>query len=355
MQKTLRIGIIGAGGMGQALAQRLTQKAPMPGVEVAALAEANQAKLEAAAGACTIQGRFTDHRTMLARADLDAVYISSPNYLHKQHALDAMAAGCHVFCEKPVALRAADAAAMLNKAASARRVFMVNFPMRFTPQAAILKAMISRGEFGEIYYAKAGYLRRRGVPGRGGWFTNSKLSGGGPLIDLGVHILDRIYWLMGAPEPVSVTAAVFKHLIGDSDWANWPPAHTRTGDKFTLPVNVEDLATALIRFKNGAALALEASWAGHSRVGQTFELFGTRSGSLENAEGLRVFQTRGSLPADILPDVKAAPAPGTPFEHFIGCIRRRRRPMAAPAEIINVCKIIEAVYQSAASGREVRL
>lgn len=355
MQKKLRVGIIGAGGMGQGLIAGLTGKRPLDGVTVAALADANAAKLKTAGATYNIAACFTDHRRMLAQADLDIVYVASPNFLHKQHTLDALAAGCHVFCEKPVALRAADAAAMVKKAALAKRVFMVNFPMRFTPNAVILKEMISKGEFGKLYYVKASYLRRRGVPGLGGWFTNKKLSGGGPLIDLGVHILDRTYWLMGAPKPVTVSAMTFNRLIKDSDWADWPPQATRVGEKYTQPVNVEDLASAFIRFDNGAGLVLEASWAGHSRVGQTFEFFGDKAGALENSDGLRIFENRDKLPVDTLPDSKAVTAVNWPFKHFVECICNGRPPMAKPGEIVNVCRMIEAIYRSADTGREVRL
>jgi predicted dehydrogenase len=353
MAKKIGVGIIGAGGIAQG--GHIPNYQKLPGVEVLALCDPNEQKAREAAEKFGIPGVYADYRLLLDDRRIKVVSVCSPNYLHREHSIAALKAGKHVLCEKPVALNGAEAEEILRAATAAKRKFMVAFMQRFSAGSAFLKKIIADGEFGEIYYARASYLRRRGIPGLGGWFTTRRMSGGGPLIDCGVHILDKTCWLMGSPRPVAVSGVTFQKFKEVAVDGGWPPATSRTGDKFTGTFDVEDLASALIRFDNGAALVLESSWAGNSVAGISFNLFGTRAGSFEDSAGLKIFGDKNGVLTETTPTLKPVSGFEAEIAHFVECVREDRPVMTTPAEITAVARIIEGVYRSAESGRECRL
>ncbi|MCX7806961.1 MAG: Gfo/Idh/MocA family oxidoreductase, partial [Planctomycetota bacterium] len=155
---------------------------------------------------------YTSAEDMLAKEHLDAVSIATPNKFHAPLTLAAIAAGCHVLCEKPMAMNAVEAREMLDAAQKAGKRLMINFSYRFNEMSMALKQQVDAGLLGEIYFGRTVWHRRRGLPGFGGWFGQKALSGGGPLIDLGVHRLDLALWLMGYPKPVWVMGSTYQHL-----------------------------------------------------------------------------------------------------------------------------------------------
>ena len=197
MAKKLRCGVIGV-GMGKG---HIKGYQSHPDAEVVAVADTDPVRLQAAADELQVPQRYTDARRMLRRENLDIVSIATPNKFHLPLALAAFDAGCHVLCEKPMALNAAEGRRMIAAAKKARRRLMINFSYRFTEQAAALKQQVDSGILGDVYFGRTVWHRRRGIPRFGGWFGIKKLSGGGPLIDLGVHRLDLALWLMGYPKP----------------------------------------------------------------------------------------------------------------------------------------------------------
>ncbi len=353
MAKKLKVGIVGAGGIAQFGHIPSFQK--LAEVEVVALADPNKEKLEMVAKRFQIPETFADYRELIGKKEIDIISICSPNYLHKEQAILALSAGKDVLCEKPVAMNSKETEEILIKVKKTGRKFMVAFLHRFSSASVFLRKIINRGEFGDIYYARAGCLRRRGIPGLGGWFTNKKLSGGGPLIDVGVHVLDKTYWLMDAPKPVSVIGVTYQKFKKIATDGSWPPPDSRVGDKFTGPFDVEDLAGAFIRFANGATLVLEASWAGNSQTGLTYDLFGTKAGAREDDSGLKIFGEDFGVLTDTVPDLPSVNLCDAEIKDFVSCIREGRAPITTPAEILAVSKIIEGIYRSASSGREVRL
>lgn len=350
MAAEIGVGIIGAGGIAQAA--HIPSFRKLDGVRVRALCEPNEEKLKAVAGRFEIPLVFTDYRSMLERDDISAVSVCSPNFLHREHSVAALKAGKHVLCEKPVAMNSAEAEEILATAAAAKRKFMVAFPQRFRETSVFLKRLVSGGELGEIYYARIGYLRRRGIPGLGGWFTTREMSGGGPLIDVGVHIIDKACWLMGAPQPVSVSGVTFQKFRESAVDGGWPPADSRIGDSYSGTFDVEDLASAFIRFENGAAMTVETSWAGNSETGMSFSFFGTRAGAREDGRGLRIFGENGGVLTDTVPTLKQVSAFDEEVSHFVDCVRRDIPVITTPGEIIAVARIIEGIYRSAETGRE---
>lgn len=260
---TLRVGIVGL-GIGR---HHLRAYQQIPGVEIVALADTNPDRLKEFGEANHIPYLYEDYQPLLARNDLDIVNICTPNALHAPIAIAAMESGKHVLCEKPLASTLADAEAMVATAERTGRALQVTFNHRQRGDVRALKAMMDEGQLGRIYHAKAWWLRRNGIPGMGSWFTQKALAGGGPLIDLGVHMLDMALFLMGEPPVRSVSGAVYAEL----------GPHRQGGAGY----EVEDLASAFIRMENHASLLLEASWATYRANNDEYgvTLYGTEGGA----------------------------------------------------------------------------
>src|SRR3984893_13977374 len=192
---------------------------------------------------------FGDYHELLEDRHVDAVIICLPNFLHFPASLAAVEAGKHVLCEKPPTMNAAEMKVLRDEAKKRNLVYFFGRQSRFTPAMRAAKAAVEEGRLGRIYYAKATFIRSRGIPvGIGDWFTEKKCSGGGALIDIGIHALDSVWYLMGTPRPVSVSGQVFQNF-----------AHLVKTPVF----DVEDAAYAFIRFGNAAVMQLETSWAGN--------------------------------------------------------------------------------------------
>lgn len=218
-------------------------------MDVVAIADSDAARLATVGDSHAIAARHTDALALLAAEKLDVVSICVPNNYHLPLTLAAIDAGCHALCEKPMALSAAEGHLMLDAARQAGKRLMINFSYRFSAQSRALKAQVDAGFFGDFYFGRSVWHRRRGMPGFGGWFGQKALAGGGPQIDLGVHRLDLALWLMGYPQ--------LTWVMGSSYDAIARATAAKSGKAF----DVEDLAAGFIRFENGATLVLEASWA----------------------------------------------------------------------------------------------
>jgi predicted dehydrogenase len=275
--------------------------------------------------------------------------------------IDALAAGKHVLCEKPLAINAAEARRMVEAAREHDRLLMVAFNNRFAGNVRALKDVVDAGTLGPVHYAKAYWMRRHGIPGFGGWFTTKNLSGGGPLIDIGVHMMDLTLYLMGYPEPVAVTGATYNIFgaRGLGAHPGWEPTDLQITNTF----DVEDLAVGLVKFANGATLAVEASWAGHQENEEEvgIQLFGRDGGAriympgFRKADSLRVFTEVDGKVADFAPEYVIDDEYAREVRHFVECIRTGKQPLAPGEQGVTVMRIIDALYASAASGREVRL
>jgi len=205
MGKTIRVGVVGL-GMGRAHIEGYRRH---PGCEVVAIADVDAKRLAECGDKYGIAQRYADAAAMFREAELDAVSIAVPNKFHCPLTLAALRRGLHVLCEKPMAMTVAEAESMKRAADKAKRNLMLNFSFRFTNASFALKQQVAAGVIGDVYFGRTVWHRRRGLPGFGGWFGNKEMSGGGPLIDLGVHRIDLALWLMGHPEPVAVSGSAY--------------------------------------------------------------------------------------------------------------------------------------------------
>lgn len=354
--QTLKIAIIGCGGIARwGHAQPLKKD---PRVHVAAVCDIIPGKAEAYKAECFPDADVcTDYKDILARADIDAVDICTPNNLHSVIAIDAFAAGKHVFCEKPDAVNPEAAAAMQAAAQKAGKLLMVMRNNRFTDPAQYAKAFITAGKMGDIYAGRCGWQRRRGIPGKGGWFTTKAQAGGGPLIDLGVHMIDLAVWLMGNPTPVAVSGNTFRKFAdnngpGDSEHAKFGQADAAG------TFDVEDLAMGFIRFDTGAVLQIEFSWASNIKEECRFvELRGTKAGmTLRNGDQIEMHTEGDGRLVDIKPAGQLLDdGHARNLKHFIDVLLDGAEPCYKPQQGVDMIKILSAIYTSAETGAEVRL
>ena len=354
MKKPVGIALIGTGYIGQKTHLPAYLKLQEEGlVKIVAICDIDEAALSAASAKFGVKRTFTDYARMLELDEIDAVDICTPNYRHHQPVIDSFAAGKHVICEKPLAINAVEGAAMVAAGHAAGKKFQVALNTRFGSGPQAVKRFIEDGQLGEIYYARAHALRRRGIPGWG-TFTQKDKQGGGPLIDIGVHILDLTLWLMGYPEPVSVTGQTYvkfgtrEGVLGLA--GQWDPKI----------YTVEDFAAGFIRFANGATLSLESSFAANLAENQFHtSLFGTEGGAyLEpaNEEATRVFREESGTLTDtalaFLPKIMTHDAE---LREFVQAIIDDT-PVPVPGEEgLMVTRILDALYLSAETGREVRM
>ena len=345
MARKLRMGVVGT-GMGRG---HMNGYKSHPQAELVAICDIDEKRLAEAAGEMGVKETYTDSRQMFRRAGLDGVSVAVPNKFHAPLTIDALRCGLHVLCEKPMATTVREAERMQAAAKKAGKNLMINFSFRFTEASYALKQQVDAGAIGDIYFGRTVWHRFRGIPGFGSWFTDKELAGGGPLIDLGVHRLDLALWLMGYPEPVAVTGSTYGHLARQVARAE------------KRKVTVEDLACGMVKFKNGASLLLEASWALNIREGERMltELYGTRGSLVQRNvgggyefEGEVFTEEEGNLFVKSL-ERRTAPSPSA-YHEFVDSILERRPPRATGEEGLKVMKILEGIYRSAETGREVR-
>lgn len=344
--KKLRIGVIGL-GMGRA---HIAGYQKHPQAEVVALADIDRVRLEKAGAETGVKGRYASATEMLRKERLDVVSVATPNKFHKALTVEALKAGCHVLCEKPMAMNATEAREMLATARKAGRRLMINFSFRFTEQSWALKKQVESGILGDIYFGRTVWHRRRGMPGFGGWFGTKALAGGGPLIDLGVHRLDLALWLMGYPRPVWVMGSTYN------------PIGAARARKEGKTFDVEDFAAGMIRFANGATLEVEASWAANIAERELMEtrLLGTEGGLVQRNrnEGYEfdaeIYVERDGCPFDMRlhPPVPNAPSAQG---HFIDSILTRKAHTATGEEGLVVMELLDALYRSARAKAPVKI
>lgn len=358
MSRKLRCGVVGL-GIGQL---HVGEYQRCRNAELAAICDINPVRLNEVGDKYHVANRYESITEMLKKENLDVCSIAVPNYIHKDLTIQALKAGCHVLCEKPMAMNAKEAEEMCKAAKKLGKRIMIDFTYRTHPQTVALKKEIDAGALGDIYYARTQWLRRRGAPsGAGCWFSQKKLSGGGPLIDLGVHRLDMALWLMGYPKPAWVMGSTYDHLakqMGDMSYDPVANAMVKIKDR---KYDVEDFAVALIKFTNGATLELEASWLSNIKEKEMMstQLFGTKGGARQfNLEETYKFdievykESNGSQYDHQLHT--AAPA----FSHmnnFVNAIVENRPHDATGEQGWTVMKLLDAVYESAKTGKPVQV
>lgn len=348
--RKIKVAIIGTGSISNMHAAAYKK---LENVEIVAACDINKERVEAFAKHYDIPKTFTDYNEMLKLEEIDAVSVTTWNNVHAPASIAALKAGKNVLCEKPLAINAELGQQMVDAAKDANKLLMVGFVRRFGENTIALKNFIDNGDLGEIYYAKTGCLRRWGNPG--GWFSDKKRSGGGPVIDLGVHVIDLVRYLIGKPKAISVTASTFNKL-------GMKPNVKGIGKYYSADYSdyndVEDCATALIKFDNGVTLFFETSWVQNIKNDSLYlELYGNKAGAQMEPE-LELYENKGDYLNNSKPLMGAE---GSSFshnfdeeiKHFIDCVANGTTCLNPAEDGVELMKILDAIYKSAETGHEV--
>ncbi|MBK9941156.1 MAG: Gfo/Idh/MocA family oxidoreductase [Kouleothrix sp.] len=352
--KRLRVGVIGA-GVGE---MHLAGYSKLPQVEIVALAGLEDERVRRMAAEYHVPQTYREYSDLLAVPAIDAVSICLPNALHLPVTLAALRAGKHVLVEKPLARSADEGRAMVEAARELDRILMIAFNHRYRGDVQWIKQYVESGALGRIYYAKAHWMRRAGIPRLGSWFVSKAQAGGGPLVDLGVHVLDMAMYLMGEPHATAVSASAYAEF-GPRGLKGWDMRSQSSAER--LPYEVEDLATAFVRLEGGATLLLEASWATHSTASDDFgvTLYGSEGGvelmvrDYTHENTVRVFHDIGGVATDIAPKIRKQGGHDTVVERFVAAVLDGAPRIPSAEDGLRRAAIIDACYRSAAAGREV--
>jgi predicted dehydrogenase len=290
---------------------------------------------------------------MLKEVKPDAVSICTPNGVHFAPAIDASNAGCHVFVEKPMAMNPTECQKMIDTAKKNKRKLAVGFQYRYHPNTDFIRRARDDGRFGNIMFVKCQALRRRGIP-NWGVFGQKKLQGGGPMIDIGVHVIEMAHYVMGEPQPVTASGNTWTYMGNKassvvSQWPNW--------DYKTY--TVEDLAIGQIRFENGAILQIEAAFAGHIKQDTwNFTLIGDKGGCQWDPPELytdRAGTMTNESPAFVGSKTDFPYLFSLKLRNFVdACLHGGE--LRAPGEAgLAVQKILDGVYRAADAGKEVAI
>lgn len=331
MRRRINIGVVGMGIGGY----HCDIFYKIPEANIMAVCDANPERAGAAQKAFEVAYKFTKYEDMLNMKELEAIVVGTPNFLHKPMTVLALKAGKHVLCEKPMALNAREAKEMVDIARNEKKRLMIHFNYRYAPECQFLKKYIEDGNLGKIYFAKTGYLRRRGIPTRQ-WFTDKAKAGGGALFDIGVHCLDLALWLLGHPEVLSVSGVTYCKF--GNKLKNWV-------------FDVDDFASGFIKLSNGITLFFETSWAANLQDSLYLSLLGEKAGVLRDGGAIKIFsEENGNMvdisPANYLPCINAQ-------QEFINAIIEEREPAASGFHGLQAMKVLDAIAQSSKTGKEI--
>ena len=353
----IRAGIVGCGGI--ANGKHLPSIRATGEVELVAFCDIIRERAEEACKTYGAEGArvYEDYKELLKDDSIEAVYVCTPNRSHSFISIDALDAGKHVMCEKPMAKTYAEAVQMVEAAKRNDRVLTIGYQNRRCASSLYIKQAADAGDLGEIYYAKAHAVRRRAVP-TWGVFLNEYEQGGGPLIDIGTHALDLTLWCMNNYKPRMVVGTSYRKLADQTDtgnaWGDWDPK------EFT----VEDSCFGFIVMENGATISLESSWALNTLdvIEASATLCGTEGGA-DMRDGVRINGVRHGKQYTLKPDLSAGGvafydgASGKPEEieakMFVNAIRNGVEPSTLPEQAAVVTRILEAIYESAKTGKPV--
>jgi predicted dehydrogenase len=357
MSNSVKVAIIGCGGI--AKGKHLPSLSKLEQVELVAFCDIVLERAQQAAEKYGIAGAkvYESYIELLKDRSIDVIHVCTPNESHADISIAALEAGKHVMCEKPMAKTAADARRMVEAAKRTGKKLTVGYNNRFRPDSQYLKKVTEAGELGDIYFAKAHAIRRRAVP-TWGVFLDEEKQGGGPLIDIGTHALDLTLWMMNNYEPKAVLGTTFHKLSQKENaanaWGSWDPK------QFT----VEDSAFGMITMKNGATIVLESSWALNTLDVKEAKctLCGTEGGAdmddglrLNGENHSRMFTNQIQLDAKGVDfyDGKKESMQDTELRMWIDAVLNDKEPTVSPEQACVVSEILEAIYESAKTGKAV--
>jgi predicted dehydrogenase len=363
-EKLLKVCVVGTGMIANAAHLPAWKHIPED-VEVVGVADIRPEAAEQTAKRYNVPHAYSDWQKMLKDLKPDIVSVSTPNMYHKEVTIGALKSGAHVLCEKPISTSYQNAVEMFKTADAAGRTLFVNQSLRFASSVMAVKEIVASGKLGEIYYAETSSLRRRGVP-KWGMFHMKQHNAGGPVYDLGVHMIDSLMWIMGNPRAVAVSAMTYTKIANRDEGLHESLADSGAPIGVFTPrpysykeFDVEDFAAGFVRFENNITLSIKTSWAANipEGIGQTF-ILGTEAGI--QLWPVKVISNMGKFQVDVTP--KVLPDRDVAFsghweevEHIIRVLRGQEEQIVKREQVFNVMRILDGFYKSAQVGREVVL
>ena len=352
MTRKVKVAVVGAGSISES---HLRSYHNNPHAELYAICDLNEERARAKAEKYGIPHVYTDYRELMKDGDIDAVSVCTWNNSHAPISIAALNAGKHVLCEKPLCKTVEEALEVERAVKSSGKTLQVGFVRRYASNTRIVKQFIDNGDFGEIYYAKAACIRRLGNPG--GWFADLERSGGGPLIDIGVHVIDLCWYLMGRPKVKSVSGNTYRKLGNRANIKNL--SYYKAADYDPAHNDVEDMANALIRFENGASLLVDVSFTLHAKKDELYvKLYGEKGG-FELEPELAIVTEKYDTILNVTPQIDNLSFDFVKgfqdeIDHFIGVCLGERETLSPVEDGVEMMKILCGIYESAAKGEEIR-
>lgn len=351
MSGTVRVGVIGSGSISE---MHFGSYNKNKNAEIVAVCDLNEERAKAKAEKYNIPHVYTDYRDLLANPDIDAVSICTWNNSHAEISIAALRAGKHVLCEKPLSKTLEEALAVEQAVKDSGKTLQVGFVRRYASNTRIVKSFVDNGELGPIYYAKASCIRKLGNPG--GWFADKERSGGGPLIDIGVHVIDLCWYLMGRPKVKSISGNTYNRLGNRSNVKNLK--FYKAADYNAELNSVEDMANALIRFENGASLLVDVSFTLHAKQDElTVKLYGEKGG-VELEPELTLIMEKYDTILNATPQIdnlsfEFVQGFQDEIDYFIDVCQGTKTTLSPVQDGVEMMKMLCGVYESAAQGREI--
>ncbi len=349
----VKVGMIGAGAIAFNHCDGVVSH---PDAEIAAVADLSKDRAKEVADKYGCKNVYTKWEEMIADPEINAIAIALPNFLHAPVSMACLKAGKHVILDKPFALSLDEAKKVAAVAKAKRKVFMLGMNQRYRKESQMIKTIVERGDLGDIYHGKAYWYRRSGCPKFGTWFGEKKLAGGGALLDIGVHMLDLCLFLMDNWQPVAVSGQAFTKLanrgIGEGGWG-------KSDKKKKFKFDVDDFSHALIKFKNGASVELNVSWALHREKADdhNVEIFGTDGGA--NAYPGKVFRyskkNKGEYEVVEPQNVKVGVPSCNRHHNWVQAILGNEKPLTTIEQSLTIQNILDAIYKSSETGKEIRI
>ncbi len=352
MLSRIKVGVIGLGSISEMHIQGYLRN---PDAELIAVTDMNEDRARKKAEELNIPHYYTDYHEMLRNKEVDAVSICTWNNTHAEIAIAALEAGKNVLIEKPLCRTMEEARSIEACAKRYPNQFLqIGYVRRFGTNTQVLKRFIDNGELGDIYYSKASCLRVLGNPG--GWFADKERSGGGPLIDIGVHVIDLCWYLMGKPKVKSVSGNTY-HKLGNRSNVEFKSFY-KAADYDAKQNTVEDLANALIRFDNGASLLVDVSFSLYAKKEEVRVSLHGNKGGAEIEPALEIFTEKNNIMLNSTPQIDHLTFDfengfQNEINHFIACIQGKEQNIAPVEDGVEIMKILTGVYESSKQQTEI--
>ncbi|WP_078394283.1 Gfo/Idh/MocA family protein [Shouchella patagoniensis] len=351
MGERIRIGVIGAGSISD---MHLNSYAESDEAELIAICDLNEERAKKKAALYSAKRTYVNYKDLLADPEIDAVSICTWNNSHAEITIDALHAGKDVLVEKPLTTSVEKALKVEEAVKETGKKLQVGFVRRYASNTELIKTFVDQGDLGDIYYARGVTLRRLGNPG--GWFADKERSGGGPLLDVGIHVIDVLWYLMGRPKVKSISGNVYSHLGNRANVEH--KSFYKAADYDPTKNSVEDFANALIRFENGASMSVDVSYTIHAEKDEvSAKLYGTKGGAVLEPK-LELVSEKYNTMLNILPQVDTTTldvrqAFQNEIDWFLKVCQGQEETRSPVEDGIEMMKILCGIYEASEQQKEI--